>query len=260
MLVRPTGVPGLVRAGEQARSARIPVARVAAVSGVLAYNWWVVVPFVPGLMPSVNGFFSDLEADGRPHAAVMAHADLLAGILLLVALFLRGPHAEGSVRREWKWLLAFAAAGALGGRFTYSCAEGLSAACRSMEWHLRLPAHHYVHVVSGIAEFAALSVAALLAARRTHGQATTPARLYSGIRTALLVGYPFLGIAYLGDRLGALVEPYFFIVFTLMVLTEVFEPIDAPAPTLPWVQRVLARSHGPMGDRPSGVAAASGLD
>ena len=39
-------------------------AEVLAVVGVLAYNWWVAVPFVPGFMPSVNGFFSDLEVAG----------------------------------------------------------------------------------------------------------------------------------------------------------------------------------------------------
>lgn len=115
-------------------------------------------------------------------------------------------------------------------------------------------------MVSGIAEFATLTVAAVLAARRTRGQSTTPARLYWGIRTALLVGYPFLAIAYLGDRLGALVEPYFFVVFSVMVLAEVFEPIEDPVPTAPWVRRVLARHDGPVGDRPAGVVVASGAD
>src|SRR5664280_1908303 len=57
----------------------LKAARVLAVGAVIAYNWWVVVLFVPGLMPSVNGFFSDLEADGRPHAALMSGADLVAG-------------------------------------------------------------------------------------------------------------------------------------------------------------------------------------
>ena len=46
------------------RSARLVAAKTLAVAGVVAYNWWVVVPFVPGLMPSVNGFFSDLEVAG----------------------------------------------------------------------------------------------------------------------------------------------------------------------------------------------------
>src|SRR5271167_4383723 len=64
---------------EQDRT-RLVAAKALGVAGVLAYNWWVVVPFVPGLMPSLNGFFSDLEATGRPHAALMSDADLAAGI------------------------------------------------------------------------------------------------------------------------------------------------------------------------------------
>ena len=71
------------------RSAAETTAKVLAVAGVVAYNWWVVVPFVPGLMPSVNGFFSDLEATGRPHAALMADADFAAGLLMIAALVLR---------------------------------------------------------------------------------------------------------------------------------------------------------------------------
>ena len=107
--------------------------------GVLSYNWWVVVPFVPGLMPSVNGFFSDLEVAGRPHAALMSDADMLAGVTMLAALLLRGAASRHGTRKEWKWMLAFAFAGTMGGRFPYACSEGLSATCRAIEWHLQLP-------------------------------------------------------------------------------------------------------------------------
>ena len=78
-------------------SATVVAAKVAAVAGVAAYNWWVVVPFVPGLMPSVNGFFSDLEVAGRPHAAQMSDADMAAGVLMVAALLLRGPVARHGV-------------------------------------------------------------------------------------------------------------------------------------------------------------------
>ncbi len=211
------------------------------VAGVLAYNWWVVVPFVPGLMPSVNGFFSDLEATGRPHAGLMSDADLLAGVLMAAALVLRGSRAGGTVRREWKWLVAFAVGGAVGGRYPYACAEGLSATCRQLEWHLQLPIHHYVHVLSGVVEFATLTVAALIAMRRTRGQGTVEARVYAGLVKVLAIGYPFLGLVYLTDRLGTLVEPVFFVTFSAMMLVEVFEPTgpDASVPT--WSERVEAR-------------------
>ncbi len=49
-------------------------------------------------------------------------------------------------------------------------------------------------------------------------------RIYSGVVKALIVGYPILGLVYLTDRLGTLVEPIFFVAFSVMVLTEVFEP------------------------------------
>ncbi len=87
--------PSRLRAPRSAdhHSATVTAAKVMAVAGLAAYNWWVVVPFVPGLMPSVNGFFSDLEATGMPHAALMSDADLAAGVLMVAALLLRGPRA-----------------------------------------------------------------------------------------------------------------------------------------------------------------------
>ncbi len=218
-------LPSGLRPSSAAGSGRLTAARVAGIAGVAAYNWWVVVPFVPGLMPSVNGFFSDLEASGRPHAGLMSDADLVAGSLLFVALVLRGPLASTGPRREWKWMVTFAMAGAVGGRYPYACAEGLSASCRQLEWHLQLPVHHYVHVVSGIAEFATLTVAAVLAMRRTRGDGSPEARAYAAIVKVLAVAYPLLGLVYLTDRLGTLIEPIFFLAFSAMVLVELFEPI-----------------------------------
>ncbi len=219
-------------------AARLTAAKLVGVAGVLAYNWWVVVPFVPGLMPSVNGFFSDLEASGRPHAPLMSDADLIAGVLMAAALLLRGSNAGGAVRKEWKWLMLFAIGGAVGGRYPYACAEGLSATCRTLEWHLQLPIHHYVHVVAGITEFATLTTAALIAMRRTRGQGTIEARIYSGLVKVLAIGYPFLGLAYLTNRMGTLVEPVFFVAFSVMILADVFEPIGRKAGAPPWNDRV----------------------
>jgi Protein of unknown function (DUF998) len=227
-------------------SSRVTAARVSGLAGVVAYNWWVVVPFVPGLMPSVNGFFSDLEATGRPHAALMSDADMLAGALMIVALLLRGARVQGGARREWKWMVAFAAAGAIGGRFPYACSEGLSATCRRMEWSLQLPVHHYIHVVAGITEFVTLTIAVLIAARRTRTSGTPVARLYATLAKVLVVSYPLLGAVYLTDRLGTLVEPIFFVVFSVMVLAEVFESqghdrAHADRTATPWAERVMAR-------------------
>jgi hypothetical protein len=236
-------------------------AKVAAVAGVAAYNWWVVVPFVPGLMPSVNGFFSDLEVAGRPHAAQMSDADMAAGVLMVVALLLRGPVARHGVRREWKWMVAFAVAGAVGGRYPYACSEGLSAACRSLEWHLKLPLHHYIHVVAGIAEFGTLTTAAVIAMLRTRHDGTRVSRIYTDIVKVLAVGYPFLGLVYLTDRMGTFVEPIFFVAFSIMVLAEVFEPNGRGVAPMSWTARVLARAdggEGPVQDPPAGDQAPAG--
>ena len=72
--------------------------------------------------------------------------------------------------------------------------------------------------------------------------------------TALLAGYPFLAASYLLDKLGTLVEPYFFVLFSVMVLVEVFEGLGAPTSTPSWTQRVLARSDRPVGDGHAGGA------
>ena len=213
-------------------SARVDGARAIGVASVIAYNWWVAVPFVPGLVTSPNEFFSDLEVAGYRDADLMQHADLLAGSLLIIALLMRGAAGRDGARREWKWLVAFAAAGAIGSRFPYACSEGLSATCRNLEWHLQLPLHHYVHVISGIGEFACLTVAVILAVRRTQGETTREARAFRILLKGLIVGYPVLGLAYLSDRLGAFVEPVFFVIFSAMIIEELFEPagkVTSPA-------------------------------
>lgn len=195
------------------------------IGGVVAYNWWVAVPFVPGLLRSPDEFFSDLEVPGLRDADLMQHADLLAGVLLVAALLLRGSSGRKGARPEWKWLVAFGAAGAIGGRFPYVCSEGLSATCRNLEWHMELPLHHYIHVLSGIAEFAFLTVAVIVAVRRTRGETTREAKAYRVILKVLIIGYPFLGLVYLTDRLGAFVEPVFFLSFSAMILVSLFEPV-----------------------------------
>ncbi len=205
--------------------ARLDLGRTLGVAGVIAYNWWVVVPFVPGLMPSANGFFSDLEATGGRDATWMQHCDVAAGVLLVTAFLIRGAAGRHGYRPEWKWMVAFAAAGGIGGAFPYACAEGLSATCRRLEWHLQLPFHHYVHVVSGIAEFVFLTVAVVVAERRTRGESTREARSYQWLLRSLVVAYPLLGLAYLTDRLGTLIEPVFFLIFSTMVIVQLFEPL-----------------------------------
>ena len=127
-------------------------------AGVVAYNWWVVVPFVPGLMPSVNGFFSDLEATGRPHADAdvrRRHGRRRADGGGPAAPGVGRPGTASAGSGSGWWPSPWPARWAVG--TPTPAPKGLSATCRQLEWHLQLPIHHYVHVVSGIAEFATLT-------------------------------------------------------------------------------------------------------
>ena len=206
---------------------RRPAAVAVGAVGIALYNWWIPVAFDRHLMTSPDELFSDLEATGRPDAALLQHLDLAAGIVLLAALLLRGAVGRTGRRPEWPWLLAFAGAGALGGQFSYSCPEGLSASCRAAEWRLALPHHHYVHVAAGIAEFVFGTVAVYLAWQRTRSRESAVTRSIRWTGRTMVVAYPLLAVAYLTDRFGAFVEPIFFTCFSVIVLTELVEGVRA---------------------------------
>jgi Protein of unknown function (DUF998) len=211
---------------------RIAVGWALAVAGLIAYNWWVLVPLRPGLMSSPNELFSNLEVTGQPYATAMQHADLLSGVLLLIAFAVIGYRASVGGRGEWLALLLFAVCGSLGGLFPEVCADGINARCRSQEWKFQLPASQYLHITAGIFEFAGITVALLLAYRRTRdersqGQPGRVARTYQALAVAAVVGYPLLGLAYLINRMGGVMEAVFFVGFTVMVLTQVAERTTA---------------------------------
>ncbi len=201
----------------------------------MAYNWWLLVPFRPGLMTSPNELFSNLEVSGRPFAAVMQHCDFASGILLLAAFGVAsaGRVASGA-RREWAAMLIFAVGGAVGGLYPEVCADGISARCRSQEWRFQLPASQYIHIAAGIVEFAAITIALLLAFRRTRGglsrsaRLSRPAGLYRALLAGAVIGYPLLGAAYLVNVWGGVMEAVFFAGFTVMVATQLAERTAAP--------------------------------
>jgi Protein of unknown function (DUF998) len=208
-----------------ARRPRNPRSRAVAawilgIAGLAAYNWWLLVPLKPGLMTSPDELFSNLEITGQPYATVMQHCDLASGLLLLAAFAMIGPGAGRAGRPEWLSMLAFAVAGALGGLFPEVCADGINATCRREEWRFELPAAQYIHMVAGIFEFAAITLALVYAVRRTRPSRSGPARAYRGLAWGAVIAYPLLGAAYLTDRLGGIMEGVFFVGFTIMVATQ----------------------------------------
>jgi hypothetical protein len=209
-------------AGAAAAGTRIRAlaAWILGIAGLAAYNWWLLVPLKPGLMTSPDELFSNLEVTGQPYAAVMQHCDLASGLLLLAAFAVTGPGAGRPGRREWLSMLAFAVAGALGGLFPEVCADGINATCRREEWRFELPAAQYIHMVAGIFEFAAITLALVYAVRRSRDSRSGPARVYRSLARGALIAYPLLGAAYLTDRLGGIMEGAFFVGFTIMVGTQ----------------------------------------
>jgi len=194
-----------------------------AVAGLAAYNWWVLVPLRPGLLRSPDEVYSNLEVAGRPYAPAMQLADLLAGVLLLVAFLLIGSRSVSGGRRDWLALVAFAAAIVAGGFFPETCADSLSPSCRRQELTFQLPASQYLHIVASFAEFGAITLALLLAMLRTRRQRTHIAGTYRVLAVGIAVCYPLLGVSYLVDRYGAVMEAAFFTGFTVLVVTELRE-------------------------------------
>lgn len=207
---------------ERSTPLRTVVARVIGVAGVALYNWWILAALT-GMVMSNRGLFSDLEAEGQPHAALLSHLDVASGLLMLVALLLRGSRSERGRRPEWVYLLAFSVVASIGGMFPYVCAEGVSATCRTAEWHLQLPARHYVHILAGIVEFATATAAVYVARRHRALSNDKAANAVRAVGWILVLAYPALGYVYLSDRFGEYVEPVFFVTFTALVVIELCE-------------------------------------
>jgi Protein of unknown function (DUF998) len=186
------------------------------------------VPLKPGLMRTPDEFFSNLEVTGQPYASLMQHCDVASGLLLLGAFLLAGGGGLAGARREWLGMVVFALAGLIGGLFPQVCADGVSRACMRAEWHFQLPVSQYVHDSAGIIEFTAITLALLLALLRTRGQRSTPARIYRLLAVGAVVAYPVLGLAYLYNEFGGIVEGVFFTGFTVMVLTQLAERLREP--------------------------------
>ncbi len=218
---RPTGIlPGR---DHVALDMRLSASEVVGIAGLALYNWWVVVPFVHGMLPSANGFFSDIEASGLPHASLLQHLDLLSGVLLLATLALRGSAGLQYRGHEWGWLLGFAIAAGAGGKFSYACPEGLERGVPrpgTKPATSRPPLHPHPVGGPGVRHH---HRGAVLGCAADSRPAHLAARVYRSVLRLFYLAYPLLGLAYLTDRLGALIEPVFFISFTVLIITHLFE-------------------------------------
>jgi hypothetical protein len=191
--------------------------------GVLAYNWWILVPMRPGLLRSPDELFSNLEVTGHPFATLMQRADLLSGLLMLAAFAVAGSGNVRAGRPDWLCMMIFSLAGVAGGLFPETCADGISKSCRQLEVGLRLPLVQYLHIAAGVVEFGSITAALAFAVGRTWQLRTPTARTYRGLAWAAVAAYPLLGVAYLTDRLGAIVQALFFVGFSVMVIAELLE-------------------------------------
>jgi hypothetical protein len=199
---------------------------VCGIAGLAAYNWWVLVPFKHGLLRSPDELFSNLEVTGQPYAIAMQRADIVAGLALLAAFALAGPGSGR--RREWLGMVVFALAGLVGGIFPQVCEDGIDASCRAAELHFQLPLRQYLHDGAGVLEFAGITLALWFAFRRTRGDRSITALGYRFLAGAALIAYPVLGLSYLVNVFGAVMEGVFFAGFTLMVLLQLTELLRRP--------------------------------
>ena len=79
-------------------------------------------------------------------------------------------------------------------------------------------------MLAGIVEFTTATVAVYLAWQRTRPVERPTTRTIRWTGRTLVATYPLLALAYLTDRMGAFVEPVFFVCFSVMVLVELAEP------------------------------------
>lgn len=211
----------------EARAVSRPVFWVAvglAAIGACLYNWWIVAAFTH-IMPTPNMLFSDLEVQGGQYSRLFNSLDFTASALFLIALLLVGARGR---RTEWITMLWYTGFGMSGAVFHYSCAEALSASCRSAEWRFELPMTHYLHMLSGIGEFAAVILVILMARRRN---AATPGiwRAFNRAQSDLLIfALPLIAATYLLDRWEAAIEPILLVVASSQMLKSLLEPDTAP--------------------------------
>ncbi|MFD4632714.1 DUF998 domain-containing protein [Streptomyces sp. NPDC058284] len=170
--------PRPAQASRRPRGSRAAAVRLLAsllLAGALAYSTWVTEVFLStGLSPRV-AYVSELAAEDQPYGTFFRAADLLAGLLVLVA----AAGALAWLPRRGRWTTAglagialFAVATAADSRLPLSCAATSDTGCLARVRAGAAPWTHSAHAVSsGVAVTGMLAGMVLLtvAARRDTG-------------------------------------------------------------------------------------------
>lgn len=195
---------------------------VTVVMGLLLFNWWIALPaFVPA-----SGMFdrliSDATATGAPNADLLRWIEAIGAVLLLVALFVRGPlDGNSRVRRDWWCVVGLVVFEMVGAVFVEACESGTDRECFDRELALELPWHHYLHIVAGVAEWSLAVLAALYGWRRLRG--TARGRVYAAMLVYGAVILVPLAVTFVTHRLFSAVEFTIYAAFSTIIVLVVSE-------------------------------------
>ena len=229
--------------------------------GLLFYNWWIAVLFLPNVFAlSPHQMYSDLQVDGAPHARLLQWCDQMAGAIFIVVgtiltsrLRNAGPALEAGTaaasgqagerpvttrhadRALTSGLIVVGVAVLSAGTFPFVCAESTTPGCRKRQWAWELPWQQYVHSFSGTVEFIGIWLIIISAwvgtsLRRSQGRShvTRPAWWPVAAAVTVLTTGVVDGIAYMSHFQEMLISSISLLCWTVCL---VFPMHTLTAPT-----------------------------
>ena len=199
---------------------------------IVLHNWWVYV-YPAGWMPhhSFHALISEASASDQPHGTLLSVFDIIVGVLLLVAFAFRYRAWSRTSMAMWIYGILWAVGGLLEGIFPMQCASTPDKACGKAELRFTLPVHHYLHIGLGVLEFAG-GTFMILRARRMSTLGWLH-RLGRRLTVAMLIGYPLIGLTFFTKHWQGIMEPFFFVIFSIIggaVLWYRADPTNAGSP------------------------------
>ena len=161
-------------------------------------------------------------------AGSMAGLALCVAFALLVAFGLRYRFWSRTSIAMWWYGVMWALGGLFEGIFPMQCASTPDKACGKAELRFTLPVHHYLHIGLGVLEFAGGSFMILKAWRTPAlGWLARLGRVMSGW---LLVIYPLIGLTFFTKKWQGIMEPVFFVTFTVIAAAVLWYRTDPTTP------------------------------